>query len=311
MSLTPQELQHVLETHTKAKAGDPFAIRFFADLKAQNTTRAREFLNARDNFEAESTSGVMVDPGLQESLGLTAQQMKDCKEATFRYAKGDRAAITFFMGCQRGMDAGVQASAAMLTMRDAILATLGQGDAPGTIPAVGAAGVHPPPMVQGRMAGTVAPNGQAFTQAAVDVRAAKQAQHTAPPAGPSADPQDPRTYTGTAESDPASFFGGTVTHTPPAREAPSRGALDGVSPDVVMSLPPLTAAGFEMMKVAIAQGKLFSPAVVLTLVHELEKLQGLAASPGNVNMAVNENGANGPFIASPASPEASAPNGHA
>lgn len=304
MALTAQELQNVLETHSRAKSGDPFAIKFFTDLKAQNTTRAREFLNARDNFEAESTSGVMVDPGLQESLGLTAQQMKDCKEATFRYAKKDRAAITFFLGCERGADAGVTASAAMLTMRDAILATLGQGDAPGTIPAVGAAGVHPPPIT----AKAVAP-GHTFAQNAVHARQPSSANQ-APPSGAGPDGSDPRSFMGTGEADPASFFGGTVTHVPPTRDPVGQTPFQGTSPDVVMSLPPLNAVGFEMLKAAITQGRLFSPAVVLALVQELERLQALAGSPGVVSAAdVNAAAAaKGPFVADVA---AAQPNGHA
>ena len=151
MALTPSEMQGARDYAAKMKQGDSQAQMFWTSIKSQASgaqgvqgiARAKEFLNVLEMYEMETGTGLTIDASLVEKLGLNAQQVRDCKEVTMRFVKGDQQAIAFFNGCERGMNAGNPASAGMLTLRDEILKSMGKNNNGATIPESVKQGIPP------------------------------------------------------------------------------------------------------------------------------------------------------------------------
>ncbi len=151
MALSPSEMQGARDYAQKLKQGDKQAEMFWTSIKSQASgaqgvqgiARAKEFLNVLEMYEMETGTGLTVDASLVEKLGLNAQQVRDCKEVTMRFVKGDQQAIAFFNGCERGMNAGNPASAGMLTLRDEILKSMGKNNSGATIPESVQKGIPP------------------------------------------------------------------------------------------------------------------------------------------------------------------------
>ena len=235
MALTPQELEAVRKATIAAKNGDQNSIRFFESIAAQGTARSKEFLDAKENIEMEMGGGLDIDMTYVNTLGLGVQQMKDCKEQTFKFIKGERGAIAFFNGCEAGANHGTQASAAMLSMRDHIRERVAEGrvivpgtgkPAPVAVPTAippmpTAANPLPPPVA------TPAPHAVAHTQLRATIQGAQR----------------------------------------PVTEPALK-----ISSAVVQSVPKLDDKGVAMIREAIASMQLFSPEAVSQILDQYDAL---------------------------------------
>ena len=126
MALDPQQLKSVQEAAKKAADGDAQAIAFFESFEGPNTPHARMFLDVRDELRQDKGQLLPLDMQYIGSLGLLAQQIKDGIKTAKDFAKGDGMAVAFYNGCETGKRAGVPASAAMLMLRDHVLAVIEQ-----------------------------------------------------------------------------------------------------------------------------------------------------------------------------------------
>jgi hypothetical protein len=299
MSLSGQFLEDIKKQAERARAGDAQAIQFFAAVENGKNPGWTDIMEVYKTMRIESDSGIRIDQNLIAGLGFIPQQIKDCKEQTFKFAQGEYGAKAFFQGCMAGAAQGVMSSANMLTLRNHILEQMGwTRDGDKMIPPVPRAPVEvrhapdapvvetaaPPPQltreaqqaeIYAKAQGIKADQNTRAALSEAEFRAAQQHGQAGPaPVGGNMPHVDPSTIP-SLRTVPAAPAAAPIAAAPITVSAAAALPIVRVSSGMVDRVPSFDMPGaVETIQGAINDDRIFAASVMQVMLDEILKLRG-------------------------------------